>query len=111
MFHSADDAIMIVCSNCCECKMKFRPETQECFFRIMLKTMSVQLKKKRLSNFNTYYSVFIVPLLLGEFAIVKMIFCKRRIGVTNFSGYYNRKRVRRWPDYFYVGFFRWGISA
>jgi len=95
MFHSAD--AMIVCSNCCECNLKFFLETRECLFKVMLKSMSIQLNKKRLSNFKSYYSVIIVPLTLGEFAIVKMIFCKRRIGVTNFSGYYNRKRVRRRP--------------
>jgi len=57
--------------------------------------MVTQLITKRLSNFKTYYFV-IPPCALQQNPIVKMIFCKRRIGVLNFSGYFNRKRTRRW---------------
>jgi len=91
---------MIVCSrNNCECRMKLCPEeTRKCFVKVTLKMMNIQLNKKRLSNnFKTYYYV-IFPRILGQYQNIKMIFCKRRIGFTNFSGYYNRKRARRWPS-------------
>ena len=97
---------MIVCRTCCECKkMKCCPEEQNLgivpyptFLPISectLMKMVTQLITKRLSNFKTYYFV-IPPCALQQNQIVKMIFCKRRIGVLNFSGYFNRKRTRRW---------------
>ena len=89
---------MIVCSrNNCECRMKLCPEEKrKCFVKVTLKMIDIlQLNKKRLSNFKTYYYVIFS---LGQ--NIEMIFCKRRIGFTNFSGYYNRKRTRRWPPIF-----------
>jgi len=97
---------MIVCRTCCECKkMKCCPEEENLgivpyptFLPISecaLMKMVTQLITKRLSNFKTYYFV-IPPCALQQNQIVKMIFCKRRIGVLNFSGYFNRKRTRRW---------------
>merc|ERR1711890_146084 len=93
--HSAD---MIVCSkNYCECIMKLCPEEKrKCFVKVTFKMLDIQLNKKRLSNFKTYYFITL-PRSLGHYQNIKMIFCKRRIGFINFSGYYNRKRVRRWP--------------
>jgi len=99
---------MIVCRTCCECKkMKCCPEEQNLGFvesstflpisQCTLMKMVTQLITKRLSNFKTYY--FVIPpsrVLHQNKNLVKMIFCKRRIGVLNFSGYYNRKRTRRW---------------
>jgi len=91
---------MIVCSrNNCECRMKLCPEEQQTgFVKVTkLKMIDIQLNKKRLSNnFKTYYYLT-SPRTLGQYQNIKMIFCKRRIGATNFSGYYNRKRSRRWP--------------
>ena len=96
---------MIVCRTCCECKkMKCCPEEQNLGFvestilsitECTLMKMVTQLNTKRLSNFKTYCFVTSSH-VLGKNQIVKMIFCKRRIGVINFSGYYNRKRTRRW---------------
>ena len=96
---------MIVCRTCCECKkMKCCPEEQNLSFvnstllsitECTLMKMVTQLNTKRLSNFKTYCYVT-SPYVLGKNQIVKMIFCKRRIGGLNFSGYYNRKRTRRW---------------
>lgn len=93
---------MIVCSrNNCECRMKLCPEEEQNGFVKVTKLKMIkmiQLNKKRLNNnnFKTYYYLT-SPRTLGQYQNIKMIFCKRRIGATNFSGYYNRKRARRWP--------------
>ena len=62
--------------------------------------IDTKANKKRLKKFMTNF--FIIPsTLLGQYGIARMKFCKRRIGGLNFSGYYNRKRVRRWPNISY----------
>lgn len=91
-----------MCMNYSECKRK-RSLGKEKYLKEVTKfKMYIEINKKRLKMKNLATNFFIIPSkLLGQYQIVRMIFCKRRIGGLNFSGYYNRKRVRRWPNIFY----------
>ena len=87
--------------NYSECKRKPSLGKHKYLKQVIKFKMDIEINKKRLKMKYLATNFFIIPSkLLGQYKIVRMIFCKRRIGGLNFSGYYNRKRVRRWPNIF-----------